>query len=302
MIVISAIVVIGAFIFAICEIVANKDKKIDDQRKEIENKDKTIDDQLKEIENKNKTIDDQNKEIEENEKYVYTNEIQLELEFYKGDSKGSITSIYEIPESSSYRICVFGAKAKQGGYGGKQCGEYYFEKGSKITFYYEGREAGGKGGKDCGFWSKGDGYDGGGLSMASYNNEILIVAGGGGGDSEDNKNKGGDFQKDGEGIYGGKGATKYGGGKAGDINSQDGKKLKGGDGASKGDQGKYCGGGGGNGYYGGGAGDYGSEGKQGGGGGGSNFCDTEKAKKCFNNDNEINWEEQSGYAIYMQIK
>ena len=117
--------------------IENKDKTIDDQLKEIENKNKTIDDQNKEIKNKNKTIDDQNKEIEENEKYVYTNEIQLELEFYKGDSKGSITSIYEIPESSSYRICVFGAKAKQGGYGGKQCGEYYFENLKEMVIMGE---------------------------------------------------------------------------------------------------------------------------------------------------------------------
>lgn len=233
---------------------SDKDERIKFLTKEIEKKNKEIEKLIKEIKEKDKRLEEQSKEIGEKEKYIYTDEYLVKSDYYKSNnSEGSINIKFEITDTSSYRICVYGSKANNGGFGGKQCGEFYFEKGSIIEFKYEGEEARGKRGKDCGY-DKGSGYNGGGLSMASFNGEILIVAGGGGGNSEGNTNKGGNFQNDGQGNFGGKGAHADEPGKAGDEYSKNGERLKGGNGGSSGDKGKYCGGGGGNGYYGGGGG------------------------------------------------
>ena len=76
---------------------------------------------------------------------------------------------YEVPinERSYYRVCVNGAKAKKGG---KQCAEYYLEKGSIINFYIGGQESGGKRGYCKKFWNSGYGCNGGRLSKVEYRN------------------------------------------------------------------------------------------------------------------------------------
>lgn len=111
-----------------------------------------------------------------------------------------------INESTYYKICVKGANAKYGGKGGKQCAEHFFKKGSKIKFYVGGQESGGKGGICKRGNNMGYGHNGGGSSRAEFGKELLIVAGGGGGNSETGK-KGGDYEKNGEGLWGGGGAT-----------------------------------------------------------------------------------------------
>lgn len=207
------------------------------------------------------------------------------------EKNGKNTDFCLIKSTGTYRICVYGAKAIKGGRGGKQCAQHLFKKDSKIKIYFEGQEDGGEGGKGCGL-NGGKGFNGAGLSMASYEEEFLIVAGGGGGDSEGSKNKGGDFEKDGDGLNGGKGGNKNI--IRGEMDKTD--KTKGGKGGSNGDPGSYCGGGGGNGYIGGEGGGYGDEKNVGGGGGGSNYC---KADDCYE---EINYFEYSGYFVYKKNK
>ena len=181
-----------------------------------------------------------------------------------------------ITESHKYRICVYGANAEKGGKGCVQCAESYFEKGSIIKYQLGGKTSGGEGGKDCG-WTGGNGHNGAGSSFASYSDYFYIEAGGGGGNSENNK-KGGDCERDGEGEYGGKGATKNEYGKGGYSSNEDGESSFGGKGAESGgffSFRKNCGGGGGDGYYGGGGGHFGS-----GGGGGSSYCKKRKGVTC----------------------
>ena len=149
----------------------------------------------------------------------------------------------------------------------------------------EGRSSGGIGGKNCGN-NNGNAYNGAGLAKAEKRNhaqEFLIVAGGGGRSSEKKINKGGDYEKDGEGLYKGGGATSSTFGKRGDYGAQDGKKNKGGNGGRSDSRGANCGGGGGNGYYGGGGGGWAYlENRAGGGGGGSNFCIGQNCEKGVN--------------------
>ena len=187
----------------------------------------------------------------------------------------------------NYSICVYGPKAKNGGKGGKVCGQNYFSYDTTLKFVFGGREAGGEGGKGCGFLGNGNGHNGAGYTMAYLQDESFkIIAGGGGGNSESG-NAGGDAEKDGKGLFYGRGATQESGGEGGDKNSdkEKGSPLRGGSGESIDKRGKYCGGGGGSGCKGGGAGDWGDKGNDGGGGGGSNCC---KAQKC--ESSEINEE------------
>ena len=241
---------------------------------------------------KNNLINEKNKEIEEKEKMIqlhnYNGEIQLYHEFNDDtNSNRDVNYTYAIIYPGLYRICVYGSKAEVGGKGGKQCAEHPFEKGSNIKFYYEGQNSGGKGGECSGYFGffGGKGYNGGGLSKAEFGNKFLIVAGGGGGDSQNKINKGGDSEKDGSGLKGGRKGFKKG-------KSQN----KGKNGGSIGKFGLYCGGGGGNGYDGGNGGDYGNKKEVGGGGGGSNYC---KAKNCF--PSETNFYNYSGFEIFKKI-
>ena len=73
------------------------------------------------------------------ERYNYDNEIPLFDPFF--NKKNEIDSQkYKIESEGIYKICVYGATAKNGGRGGRQCAEHYFVKDSEITFYYEGQE------------------------------------------------------------------------------------------------------------------------------------------------------------------
>ena len=201
---------------------------------------------------------------------------------------------YMLKDSGNYSICVYGPKAKNGGRGGKICGEDFFGNNSQLDIELGGQEAGGEGGKGCGYFSGGVGYNGAGYCLVK-NDYFLLVAGGGGGNSESGC-KGGDVEKNGTGLFFGRGATSKEGGLGGDTSStkERGTRFKGGSGESKNKKGKYCGGGGGSGYFGGGAGDWGDKGHDGGGGGGSNFC---QARNCTNGT--INIESDfSCYEIY----
>ena len=270
-------------------IINDKDKKIEDKDLIIQTKDDIIqkittekEDIIKEkekiIEDKDKTIQEKVKDIEKYNYHIETLEIPAFLN--KGNKIESQT--YTIKSEGMYRICVYGATAKNGGKGGKQCAEHYFEKNSIINFYYEGQESGGEGGKKCG-WNGGNGFNGAGLSKAEYGKDFLIIGGGGGGNSEDNKNKGGDFNENGKGNKGGKSG----------LYNQQINNRKGGNGKNNGSWKMYCGGGGGNGYNGGEGGDYGNEKEVGGGGGGSNYC---KARHCM--ESEVNHKTYSGFEIY----
>ena len=215
-----------------------------------------------------------NKKFEEQlEKENYNDEDDPFIPKENCEDSDSNIQTYEFKYSSKYRVCIDGANAKKGGKGGHQCVEYYFEKGSIIEYKLGGKTSGGKGGT-CGCTSDGKSHNGAGLSYAK-SSSFYIVAGGGGGSSESG-NKGGDSEENGDGKYGGEGATKFRPGKRGDINKatseQDGNGKNGGSARNTDTCGKYCGGGGGNGQYGGGAGDYGKKGEDGGGGGGSNYC------------------------------
>jgi len=216
--------------------------------------------------------------------------------WYVNEGDKSKNEYVHITQEGVYKVCVFGAKAIEGGRGGKQCATHLFKEGNFIDFHLEGRSSGGIGGKNCGS-NNGDAYNGAGLALAQKRNhpeEFVIVAGGGGGSSENKINKGGDYEKDGEGTFKGGGARWATFGKKGDNdNSQDGTIGKGGNGGSNGYIGFYCGGGGGNGYYGGGGGGWASSEKRaGGGGGGSNFCKGQNCKKGINDVSEY-----AGYKI-----
>jgi len=225
--------------------------------------------------------EEQKPEAEASDNFIIIDEVY----WYENEGKKDKKQFFQITQEGIYKVCVFGAKAMEGGRGGKQCATHFFKKGDFIDFYLEGRSSGGQGGKNCG-WNHGNGYDGAGLAKAEKRNhseEFLIVAGGGGGNSEDNINKGGDYEKDGEGTFKGGGATSLTYGKKGGENSEDGKIDKGGKGGSSGTTGSLCGGGGGNGYYGGGGGGYAYfKERVGGGGGGSNFCNGENCEKGIN--------------------
>ena len=223
---------------------------------------------------------------------------KIKERFFKSDGHGYIEESFKIPNEGDYEICLCGASALEGGKGGFICAKHNFTKNNIIDFRLEGRSAGGKGGKNCGCYlcEKGSGKDGAGLARAikkNFKNEFELVAGGGGGNAEGTINKGGDCEEDGNGSFGGKGATISRRGKKGKNGAKDGKKYKGGDGEGNGGLGDYCGGGGGNGYYGGGGGGIGNEKEAGGGGGGSNYC---KAKECH--IDEINRKYYSCYIIY----
>ena len=207
---------------------------------------------------------------------------------------------YQINETGSYRICIYGAEANPGGKGGMVCAHHvHFEINDIIEYRLGGREAGGKRGENCGE-SKGKGYNGAGMALAKFKNNILI-AGGGGGNSESN-NKGGDVEEDGDGYFNGKGAYKNEYGKKGDEYAEDGScNIEGGKGGKGGGEikkaGKWCGGGGGDGYCGGGGGGWGDPKNAGGGGGGSNFCPYLDKRKCtfdINDDSKY-----SGIEIYI---
>ena len=241
------------------------------------------------------------KELKETEKDGF---IQKQIHFYC--YKASDCSIESNSDNTkylikkgNYSICVYGPKAKNGGRGGKICGQNYFSYDSTLIFAFGGREAGGEGGKGCGFFGNGNGHNGAGYTMAYLQDESFkIIAGGGGGNSESG-NAGGDAEKDGKGLYYGRGATQETGGEGGDkkSNKERGSKLHGGSGESINKMGKYCGGGGGSGCHGGGAGDWGNEGNDGGGGGGSNCC---KAQKC--ESSEINYETEYSCVEILEIK
>ena len=196
---------------------------------------------------------------------------------------------YTFEKSGVYSVCAYGPHAKNGGKGGKICGQNYFQKDSQLKFEFGGREAGGEGGKGCGFWENGNGKNGAGYTSAELlEGNFNVVAGGGGGDSESGQ-KGGDAEKDGKGTFYGRGATEDSAGIGGDNNStkEKGSKYRGGSGESKNKIGKFCGGGGGSGYKGGGAGNWGDKGNDGGGGGGSNYCKAEKCSQREINDKSV---------------
>ena len=220
---------------------------------------------------------------------------ELENYFYLNNGNNSIYKTFQFLIEGEYKICVYGAKALEGGKGGVQCAEHYFEKNDTLEFYLEGRKSGGKGGVNCGKIETKNGYDGAGLAKVIRLNysDFELVAGGGGGSCESG-NKGGDYERDGEDEKGGKGATNTSGGEKGDWDATDGIQYKGGNGGRTDRDDKFCGGGGGNGYFGGGGGGYGSKIHCGGGGGGSNFC---KANICHSSyiNNEKDY---SGYKIF----
>ena len=283
------------------------------QLKEENRKDKNIINEKEENEKKRQKEEEEKKQKEKEEEEKKQKEEELKKEDYNGEElilhkihcedQYSNIEIYEFKESSKYRVCVNGANAEKGGKGGEQCVEYYFEKGSIIQYKLGGKTSGGKGGT-CGCYNEGKGHNGAGLSYAKCSS-FYIVAGGGGGSSESG-NKGGDSEKNGEGKYGGEGATKFRPGKRGDIykatSEQDGNGEDGGNARDTGTCRKYCGGGGGDGHYGGGAGDYGKEGEDGGGGGGSNYCQIlypPYKVKCF--ESSINISDCASIKIYKKI-
>ena len=323
-------IIIGSFIgiviislVIIIIILANGKSKLEEEHREDkniinENKKKEEENKQKEEEENKKKEEEEKKQKEEEEKKQKEEEEkkkieeELKKEDYNGEEliwskehcedKDSNIGKFEFKDSSKYRVCVDGANANKGGKGGQQCVEYYFEKGSIIEYKLGGKNSGGKGGT-CGCVSNGKGHNGAGLSYAKCSS-FYIVAGGGGGDSESG-NKGGDSEENGEGKYGGEGATKFRPGKRGDINKatleQDGNGELGGNARDTDTCRRYCGGGGGHGHYGGGAGDYGKEGEDGGGGGGSNYCQIipPYKVKCF--ESYINISHCAGIRIYKKI-
>jgi hypothetical protein len=277
-------------------------EKLDKENKQVKENNEKLDKEINEKKEEIKVISEakckiegiiaeRDKKLEKLETFFTKKNFNDEDEEYIiiNDHKKETESNYSYPVKfeGSYRICVFGAKPTKGGRGGKQCAEHYFKRGSIIKFYCEGRDQGGEGGKGCGKFG-GNGENGGGLSMAKYEDEFFIVGGGGGGNSEDSI-KGGDFQKDGEGENGGRKGEKLQNHLKYERNS-----FKGGNGKGNGGWRMYCGGGGGNGYSPGDGGGYGHHG--GGGGGGSCFC---RADNCF--VCEVNNKENSGYEIYRKI-
>ena len=191
---------------------------------------------------------------------------------------------YTIKESGKYKICLYGANAEKGGKGCVKCAERYFGSGSIIKYQLGGKTSGGSGGIDCGQY-KGRGYNGAGLSKATFSDDFYIVAGGGGGNSESG-NRGGDCEQDGEGPVGGKGKS---------ISSE-----KGGDGGGNSSgKGEYCGGGGGNGHKGGDGGGSGNGNNDGGGGGGSSYCKESKGVLCL--PNSLNIFKYSKLEIYQKV-
>ena len=239
--------------------------------------------------------------IKTDKKGEKTKEILLVDYSFKSNEDRNVTKRYTFENEGNYRICIYGAKAINGGKGGLQCALHSFKKNDTLLFYFEGRKSGGKGGKKCGFWYRRDGNDGAGMARVIRKNykDFEIIAGGGGGSSESNKNEGGDAEQNGKGKFGGNGAknsTFYG--KKGDWDAKDGTKYKGGDGGRGENWYNYCGGGGGNGYYGGGGGGYGNDETAGGGGGGSNYCN---AAHCeISNIN--NYEPYSEVKIFSEKK
>ena len=191
---------------------------------------------------------------------------------YTSDSSDYKQMTYKLLGNAVYIICAYGPKAKNGGRGGRICGENYFIQNATLNITFGGQQAGGKGGIGCGIFGNGKGYNGAGYTMVEYLNNFSIVAGGGGGNSGSN-NEGGDEETDGKGYFYGKGASKNKPGDGGDpsIKQERGSRLKGGDGVGSSKYNKFCGGGGGAGYYGGGAGDWGERDNAGGGGGGLTF-------------------------------
>ena len=216
-------------------------------------------------------------EVEEIIKSIYLIDFYSnENENYQYNSKNYVDNYYIFNESGLHEICVYGATANQGGRGGSVCGQYIFKENETLYYELGGREAGGSAGLNCG--TRGRASYGAGRALANCSNGFIIIGGGGGGSSE-NGNKGGDAGEDGEGKYGGKGATTKGGGRKGnpDMNltsieyAQNGTLKKGGKGGNKTEINYWCGGGGGDGFYGGGGGCYGKYPDDGGGGGGSHF-------------------------------
>ena len=158
----------------------------------------------------------------ENEEEIYINKYEIYYYCYESSSSfydSSDNTKYTIPNNGNYSICVYGAKAKKGGRGGKICGDNYFDKDSIIECSFGGQTAGGDGGKGCGFWENGNGNNGAGLSIAKYG-AFTVVAGGGGGDSEGGHAKRGDAEKDGGGLYKGLGGERNKGGLGGNKDSE----------------------------------------------------------------------------------
>ena len=94
--------------------------------------------------------------------------------FESSDSR-TIYPYYMIEDSGNYSICVYGPKAKNGGRGGKICGEDFFNNNSKLYLDFGGQEAGGEGGKGCGFFSGGFGHNGAGYCKVENENFILVA-------------------------------------------------------------------------------------------------------------------------------
>ena len=225
------------------------------------------------------TRKDNDKEDIEDEKgkFIYFIDFySKENENYQYKSEDYIENQYIFNETGKYEICVYGASAFEGGRGGSVCGQYNFKEDEVLYYELGGREAGGEGGQFC--RSRGKGSNGAGRAFANCSNGFTIVGGGGGGNSE-NGNKGGDAGKDGDGTFGGKGATTKEGGRKGNPDmskisegyAKNGTLKKGGNGGKITQESYFCGGGGGDGFYGGGGGCYGINKDVGGGGGGSNF-------------------------------
>jgi hypothetical protein len=168
---------------------------------------------------------------DENKKDEKNKSNELENYFYLNNGNNSIYKTFQFLIEGEYKICVYGAKALEGGKGGVQCAEHFFEKNDKLEFYLEGRKSGGKGGVNCSKIETKNGYDGAGLAKVIRLNysDFVLVAGGGGGSCESG-NKGGDYERDGEDEKGGKGATNTSGGEKGDWDATDGTQYRGGNG------------------------------------------------------------------------
>ena len=108
---------------------------------------------------------------------------------------------YQINETGSYQICVYGAEANPGGKDGMVCAHHAHFEINDTEYRLDGWESGGKRGENCGN-RKEKGYNGGGMALTKFKN-ITLMAGGGGGNSESN-NKGGDVGKDEDGFFNGK--------------------------------------------------------------------------------------------------
>ena len=73
-----------------------------------------------------------NKDEEKKDEKNKSNE--LENYFYLNNGNNSIYKTYQFIVEGEYKICVYGAKALEGGKGGVQCAEHFLKKMIHLNF------------------------------------------------------------------------------------------------------------------------------------------------------------------------